>query len=146
MHENSCWLSISCMWWNWKYPDNAPISVSDCTNYWLIVVFLLVITCLLLLMAIFPIHYMKYGLSIPWLFHNLILKYDISESIDIYKISYSRECRVCHYWYIFKISFIYQPYNGCHDVLQNSTSFYDAVGVTVKNSGCEVHIWLMDKC
>ena len=45
----------------------------------------------------------------------------ISAVIDVDKTSDSYECRVCNFWYFFRINFIYEPlvYNDCHDLLQN---------------------------
>ena len=44
---------------------------------------------------------------------------DISEGIDVNKISASKECDVFHYWYFKDIAFRYEPYlcNGCHDLM-----------------------------
>ena len=51
-----------------------------------------------------------------------MLKYDridISEGIGVNKISASKECDFCHYWYFEDIGFKYEPYpcNGCHDLM-----------------------------
>lgn len=45
----------------------------------------------------------------------------ISAVIDVDKTSDSYECRVCNFWYFFRINFIHEPlvYNDCHDLLQN---------------------------
>ena len=42
---------------------------------------------------------------------------DISEGIDFNKISLSKQCDICHYWYFKDIGFKYEPYlcDGCHD-------------------------------
>ena len=52
-------------------------------------------------------------------------KIDISEAIDIYKTSASKECDICHYWYFLDKSFSYEPYlcNDCHDLMQKAISF-----------------------
>ena len=36
--------------------------------------------------------------------------------IDVTKITDSRECVICHYWYFLKIDFRFQPKlcDGCH--------------------------------
>ena len=47
-------------------------------------------------------------------------KIDISEGIDVNKSNdKSKECDICHYWYVSDKNFIYQPYlcNGCHDLM-----------------------------
>ena len=44
---------------------------------------------------------------------------DISEEIDVNKVSASKECDNCHYWYLWNYSFTFQP-NACnryHDLL-----------------------------
>ena len=60
-------------------------------------------------------------------------KFDISECIAINKISDSHECKVCHYWYFFRINVIYQALvcNDCHDLMQISMSLIDVTILTV---------------
>ena len=45
---------------------------------------------------------------------------DISEWIDIDKTNASKECDICHYWYILDKSFKYELYlcNGYHGLTQ----------------------------
>ena len=45
---------------------------------------------------------------------------DISEGIDVSKTSASKECDICHYWYLKDIGFEYEPYlcNGGHNLMQ----------------------------
>ena len=52
-----------------------------------------------------------------------MLEYDrigISEGIDVSKTSASKECDICHYWYLKDIGFEYEPYlcNGGHNLMQ----------------------------
>ena len=61
-----------------------------------------------------------------------MLHYDrivISERIDVDKVSSSKECNICHYWYFLDEGFMFQPdvCNGCHDVLKsiNLDNIYD---------------------
>ena len=44
---------------------------------------------------------------------------DVSEGIDVNKISNSKECDICHYWYFLDKGFKFQPYqcNRCHDLV-----------------------------
>ena len=35
---------------------------------------------------------------------------DISEGIDVNKTSESKECDICHYWYVKHIDFNYESY------------------------------------
>ena len=52
---------------------------------------------------------------------------DLSEGIDIYKTSASKECDIFHYWYVLDKGFKFEHYvcNGCHDVLKMSISLKD---------------------
>ena len=36
---------------------------------------------------------------------------DVSEGTDINKISTSKECMLCHYWYFKDVGYKFQPYN-----------------------------------
>ena len=50
----------------------------------------------------------------------MILQYeriDASEGIDINQSNESKECMICHYWYLLDIGYEYDQYvfNGCHD-------------------------------
>ena len=46
---------------------------------------------------------------------------DIPEWIDVIQTSKSKECDICHYWYLLDKGFKFQPVvcNGCHDVIMN---------------------------
>ena len=59
---------------------------------------------------------------------------DISEGIDINKTNLSKECDICHYWYIKDIGFKYEKYlcNDCHDLMQKAVSFNNVAVVYVK--------------
>ena len=46
---------------------------------------------------------------------------DISEGIDVNKISFSKECIICHDWYFLDKGFQLSVSNGCHNVLMMST-------------------------
>ena len=45
-------------------------------------------------------------------------EFDVSEGIDLNKSDKSKECMICHYWYLKDIGHKYQPQvcNGCHDL------------------------------
>ena len=49
---------------------------------------------------------------------------DVSEGIDFNKSDKSKECLICHYWYLKDIGYKYEPHvcNGCHDL---SVMVYD---------------------
>ena len=61
---------------------------------------------------------------------------DISEGIDVDKISSSKECDICRFSYFKDIGFNYEPYlcNGCHNLMQKDLSFNNAAFVYVKGS------------
>ena len=52
---------------------------------------------------------------------------DMSEGIDVNKISTSKECDVCHYWYFLTYSFKFQTNvcSRCHDLLMMSMNLSD---------------------
>ena len=57
---------------------------------------------------------------------------NVSEGIDVNKISGSNECDVCHYWYFLNYSFKFQPNvcNGCHSVLM---TYVNLSNITILN-------------
>ena len=59
---------------------------------------------------------------------------DISEGIDIEKTNKSKECKICHYWYIKDIGFEYESHlcEGSHGLLQKAVSFNNISIVYVK--------------
>ena len=61
---------------------------------------------------------------------------DISEGIDVNKISAPRECDICHYWCFLHKGFKFQPnvYNGCPDLLMMSINFSDIAILNIKSS------------
>ena len=50
---------------------------------------------------------------------------DVSEGIDPNKTDGSKECDICHYWYVLDKSLNYEPYlgNDCHDIMQKNNEF-----------------------
>ena len=44
---------------------------------------------------------------------------DVSEGIKVNKGSKSKECEICHYWYLYRKRFKFQPNacNGFHDLI-----------------------------
>ena len=69
------------------------------------------------------------------------------EGIDINKTGDTRVCIICHYRYLLRIDFRFQPkvWDGCHDVTQKCMSLDDAVIVTVKGHGYKTNFWLITK-
>ena len=72
---------------------------------------------------------------------------DISEGIVVNKTRLSKECDICHYWYIKDISFKYEKYlcNGCHDLMQKAMSFNNVAIVYVKGNAYRINFWYMSK-
>ena len=59
---------------------------------------------------------------------------DVSKGIDVNRTSTSKECDVCHYWYLLNNSFKFQPNvcNRCHDLLMMSINLSDIVILNIK--------------
>ena len=72
---------------------------------------------------------------------------DISEGIDINKTSASKECSICHYWYVLDRGFKYEPYlcNVCHDLMQKAMNFNDVAILSIKGNDYGIHFWYMSK-
>ena len=72
---------------------------------------------------------------------------DISEGIDINKTNASKECKICHYWYLLDKNFNYEPYlcNGCHELMQKAMSFNDVAIASIKGNDYKVAFWRMNK-
>ena len=62
---------------------------------------------------------------------------DISEGIDFAKSNNSKECMICHYWFVY-YGFNFQNYvcNGSHDLTMLSFNISDIAIITVKNDDC----------
>ena len=72
---------------------------------------------------------------------------DVSERIDIYKTSKSKECNICHYWNFLDKNFNYEPYliNGCHDLMQKAISFKHTAIASIKGNDYRMNFWYMSK-
>ena len=72
---------------------------------------------------------------------------DVSEGIDVNKISASKECDICHYWYNLNHSFKFQPNvcNRCHDLLMMSMNPSDIAILNIKGSYYRCIISLISK-
>ena len=55
---------------------------------------------------------------------------DVSQVIDANKTSVSKECIICHYWYLLDEEFKFQPsvFKGCHYILMMSMNLQE-IGV-----------------
>ena len=72
---------------------------------------------------------------------------DVSEGIDVYKTSASKECDVCHYWYFLNYSFKIRP-NFCNrgqDLLMISVNLSDIAILNIKRSKFRCIISLISK-
>ena len=60
---------------------------------------------------------------------------DVSEGINVNKISASKECDICHYWYFVSKVFKFQPNicNRCHDLLTRSMNLIDIAILNIKS-------------
>ena len=56
------------------------------------------------------------------------------EGIDVNKISASKWCHICHYWYFLNYSFNFQPNicNRCYDFLMMSMNLSDIAILNIK--------------
>ena len=60
---------------------------------------------------------------------------DVSEGTDINKISESKECMLCHYWYLKDIGYEYQQYvcNRCHNLSMMVYELNDFMILNIKS-------------
>ena len=72
---------------------------------------------------------------------------DISEGIDIEKKNTSKQCKICHYWYVKDIGFKYEPHvcNVCHGLMEKAVSFNNIAIVYVKGRTYKIHFWYVSK-
>ena len=61
---------------------------------------------------------------------------DVSEGIDVNKISVSKECDIYHYWYLLNKGFKFQPNvcNRCHNLLMMSMNLSDIAILSIKSA------------
>ena len=61
---------------------------------------------------------------------------DVFEGIDVNKTGASKECDICHYWYILNKGFKFQPTvcNRCHDLLLMSMDLSDIAILNIKSA------------
>ena len=63
-------------------------------------------------------------------------KNDVSEGIDVNKISTSKECELCHYWFFKDVGFTFEEHvcNGCHDLLTTAYSLENIAILSTKEA------------
>ena len=61
---------------------------------------------------------------------------DVAEETGVNKTSESKECDICHYWYVLNKCFKFQPNvcNRCHDLLMMPTNFSNIAILNIKGS------------
>ena len=70
---------------------------------------------------------------------NIIILYyriDVSKGIDVNKTSATKECDVCHCWYILNFSFKFQRNvcNRCHGLLMMSVNLSNIAILNIEGS------------
>ena len=72
---------------------------------------------------------------------------DVSERIDVNKTNRSKECMLCHYWYILDKNFSYGPYlcDGCCNIKPKSINFKNIAIVHVRKSAYRIYFLCMSK-
>ena len=63
-------------------------------------------------------------------------KKDLSEGIDLNKTSASKECELCHYWFLKDVGFKFEEHvcNGCHDFLMMTHSLKNITTLSAKGA------------
>ena len=61
---------------------------------------------------------------------------DFFEGIDVNKTSESKECDICHYWYLLDKSFKFHSnvFNECHDLLMTFMNLSDIAILNIKGA------------
>ena len=74
-------------------------------------------------------------------------KIGVSEGTDVSKTDVSFECIMCNCWYFLDMNFKTdsQGCNGCHNLMQEVTSFNDITIVSVKENGYRIHFYYISK-
>ena len=63
------------------------------------------------------------------------------EGIDVIKTSESKECELCHYWFLKDFGFKFEEYvcNRCHDLLKMAYSLKNIVILSAKGTSLDVY-------
>ena len=67
----------------------------------------------------------------------------VSQGIDINKTNKSKECMLCHYWYLIDVGYKFQRYiwNACHAVPIMAYEFFKNAILNVKGVDCRCILW-----
>ena len=74
-------------------------------------------------------------------------KIDISDGIDVNMSDKSKECMLCHYWYLLDKSFSYGPYlwNGYYNMMQKCNKPINIAMVHIKENVYRICFLYMSK-
>ena len=63
-------------------------------------------------------------------------KIDVSEGIDVNKTSKSKECELCHYWFLKDVGFKFEEHvcSKCHDLLTMTYSLKNIAILSAKGT------------
>ena len=72
---------------------------------------------------------------------------DILEEIDVDKTNKSKECILCHYWYLLNKHFSYGPYicDGCYNISQKCKDFKNIAIVHIKKNAYRIYFQHINK-
>ena len=72
---------------------------------------------------------------------------NVSEGIDINRISQPKECMLCHYWYFKGVGYKFQPYvyTGCHAVSMMAYELKIIAILNPKGVDCSCILWSISK-
>ena len=78
-----------------------------------------------------------------------MLKYERignSDRTDINKSNKSKECSICHYWYLKDIGYKFEPYdfNNCHDISMMVSGLENIVILNIKGVDYRFLLWNME--
>ena len=67
----------------------------------------------------------------------------VSEGINVNKTNASKECMLCHYWYLKNVRFKFELHvcNKCHDVLVTAYELKNIVILSVKGVDFRCILW-----
>ena len=70
-------------------------------------------------------------------------KIDVSEGIDNNKTCLSKECELCHYWFLKDVGFKFEEHvcNGCHDLLTMAYSLENIAILNAKGATVKCILW-----
>ena len=70
-------------------------------------------------------------------------KIDASEGIDINNTSLSKECELCHYYWLVKVGFKFEEHfcNGCHDLFTMAYSLENIAILSAKGATFRCILW-----